>query len=831
MVRLSDRMVNEHASTRTMAHDLIGRDSERGDILRALLDSETRLVSLIGVGGVGKTHLALAVMQEFGERFPGGCAFVPLAAVTDAPTMIRDIAASMGVESVNESPLAAMARDVGDARILLVLDNLEHLDAGPQVEALLEALPGARILTTSRAPLRISAERVLVVNPLQIPDAALPVAELANNPAVALFAARSQSLTGPHIPRDAELMAIADICRRVDGIPLAIELAAGLSRVLTPGEIKEHLDRRLDRLKDNRFSTEPRHATMRATIAWSYERLPAEEQALFRRLSVFADGFTLDMVKRMVVGRRAGEPYPYADGFGVPFGHGRYLGRDLPMEAVDGPSLRRLGLAPLAMDPIDGLAALVDHSLVQRRVTPSGDSRYSMYETIREFGLERLAQEGEEHDVRHLHAAIMLAIFEAGIEGLYYADRTVFERNRLAVAIPNFREAMRWLDRQGAAGAEIGQRLAGCSWIFWQQSGRISEGRHWMELALRHKNPGWAYAAYLPALGFLCWIQGDDDAAEQILHEALLRTGEAGLISSEASTYLYLACVAWRKGPLAQNDMLLNLQRSFDLYQSIDEPLGIGVCTQLFGVIAQIGGDPGKALELQREALDQYTRCGYGWGQAAANLYIGGLLIQTRAPSPDLIREGIQRVRASFSQFAEMGDAWGAGGAAGVLGASALQAGIVESAGILLGAAVQLLKSGRSFLPPVNDAVLAEAIEGLRASVGQDACDALLRTGAARTAPDLAALVVAVTDGILAQQNGDAPAEGVERHVRLTRNQAEIVRLLGEGLKPTQIAKQLDRHESSVYETIGRIQERLGVGKWEQIVPAAQSLGLLNQKQ
>jgi non-specific serine/threonine protein kinase len=799
-----------------VAGDLFGREQVRREIVAALADSAARIVTLTGVGGVGKTRLAQAVLADVRDRFPGGAHFIPLAAVTDATAVLAEVGRAVGLEPDADSPIAEIAWIAGDSPTLFVLDNLEHLDARSQVEALLAAVPRATVLATSRVPLRIADERVTPIEPFSIPDASNGT----RNPAVELFVTRARSLTAGRPFGEPEVAAIAEICRRVDGIPLAIELAAGWSRVLNPVELSRHLDHRLDRLKDNRFSADPRHATMRATIAWSYERLKDAERALFRRLSVFAGGFPLDMAMRMAAGRTANAPYPYADGFDVPFGHGRYLGRDLTQEPADGPSLRHIGLTLLGIDPVDGLSTLIDHSLIQRQETGDGETRNAMFETIREYGLERLAESGEEEAVRHQLAAIMLAIFEAGAEGLYHADRMVFPPGRLDAAIPNFREAMRWLGEQGMAGAELGQRLAGVSWIFWQQSGRVAEGRQWLEVAFRHPHPGWAYGAYLPALGFLAWIQGDDEAAERVLHEALLRSGETGLTASEASAYLYLALVAWRKGPSAQNEMLLHLGHSIDLYRSIDDPLGQGVCTQLFGVIAQASGNSGEALALQRDALGHYERCGYVWGKAAANLYIGGLLAQGHGVGDGGLGTGIDHLRTSFAQFSGMGDSWGTGAVLTVLGSIALQGGQIEPAGMMLGAAAELLRTGRSFLPPVNDALLGDSIAALRGAAGSEVADQLLTAGSMKSGPELGGLVTAFSDAILAPARTPGP-------VRLTRNQLALVRLLDQGLKPSQIAQRLNRHESSVYETLGRIQERLRVGKWDQITAAARTHGLL----
>ena len=368
-----------------------------------------RLVTLTGPGGTGKTRLALEIGAEALDRYPDGVFFVDLSPLTDPALVVPTIAATLGVREVVGQPLLeTLSGFLTDKRLLLLLDNCERvLAAAPDVAALLAASPTVSILATSRAALHIRGEREFPLLPLPLPaaDRLPPLEELAQVPAVALFvelAAASQ----PDFALTADnAAAVAAICRRLDGLPLAIELAAARMKVLPPAALLARLEQRLPLLTGGGRDLPARQRTMRDAIAWSYDLLAPEEQALFRRLAVFAGGFTLDAA-----------------------------------EAVAAPGA--------ALPVLDGVVALVEQSLLRQMPGLDDEPRYQMLETVREFGLERLAAAGEADEVRQRHARHFLMLAERRVHGMQlFMD--LESLTRVAPEQDNVRLALAWFDDHG----------------------------------------------------------------------------------------------------------------------------------------------------------------------------------------------------------------------------------------------------------------------------------------------------------------------------------------------------------------------------------------------
>ena len=384
------------------ASPLVGRVDDVAAVV-ALVREGARLVTLTGPGGTGKTRLALAVAWELEAEFADGAAFVELAPVADATLLLPTIAAVLGV---NELSGQSVERLLGAKRMLLVLDNLEHLlAAAPDVAAVLDAGPGIVVLTTSRAPLRLTAERVLPVSPLPQDDA------------VALFVQRAQAAAAPEI---------AELCGKLDGLPLAIELAAARASVLSPAAILARLENRLSLLTSSMRDVPDRQRTLRAAIEWSCDLLDEDARRLFARLSVFAGGFTLEAAEALC--------------------------RD---------------------EVIDALAALVDHSLLHR-----DGERFRMLETIREYARELLAQSGEEDELRDRHAAYFVELAERAYAGRLEAETRWADA--LEADLDNLRSALDRLERDEARYLQLAGALG---WFFHLHS-RLTEGAERLERAL-----------------------------------------------------------------------------------------------------------------------------------------------------------------------------------------------------------------------------------------------------------------------------------------------------------------------------------------------------------
>jgi predicted ATPase/DNA-binding SARP family transcriptional activator len=516
---------------------LVGRRLEVAAVCALLRRDDVRLVTLTGPGGAGKTRLGLAAAEELGSELRDGAVFVGLAAVRDPELLGSAVVDALGASDTGEGVEDVLAAQLRDRSMLLVLDNLEQLV--PEVELiarLLAAAPRLLVLATSRTPLRLAGEHEYPVPPLAPPEAAAGMSfeQLAANDAVRLFAARARAVDPDFRLDEDNAAAVADVCARLDGLPLAIELAAARSKLLPPAAMGARLDRALDLLVGGAQDLPGRQQTLRATLEWSHELLDEEERALFRRLAVFAGGWTLDAA-----------------------------------EAVCGAR---------GLDVFETLASLVDKSLVRPLRRPTGEPRFAMLETIREYAAELLEASGEAESLRRRHCEQLLARVEEAAAA-WHAGADPHESLFLILdqEHANLLAALTWAATAGELELEV--RLATAARWWWVVQGHLSEGHRFFD-GLFERTVG-----------------GPKELRAQALVQGTIfpfRQGDLGLTA----------------------DLL---QESLDLYRELEDEEGIARSTAELGGVAIAEGDLGRAAELYAAVVPLFRKQGHV-GRMAASL-------------------------------------------------------------------------------------------------------------------------------------------------------------------------------------------------------------------
>jgi predicted ATPase/transcriptional regulator with XRE-family HTH domain len=542
---------------------LIGREREVQAVRQLLLAGDVGQVTLTGPGGVGKTRLALQVATELRDRFRDGVYVVELAPLTDPSLVAPTIIQVVGAPSPGGRPaLDALKEHLRDRALLLVLDNFEHLlDAAPIVSALLEASPGLSVLVTSRAPLQVRGEHEYEVTPLGLPDLRRPPSldALPEYGAVALFVERARAIRGDFALTGENAAAVVEICTRLDGLPLAIELVVPRVRVLSTETLAARLERRLPLLTGGTRDAPARQQTLRDTIAWSYDLLNEAERRLFQRLAVFAGGCSLEGAEAVC--------------------------------GVDG---------DLDLDVLGGLESLVSKSLARRDGNGDGELRFTLLETIREYALERLAASGEERSIRQRHADWCLRI--ARRTDLDLGEAHVGWLDRVASEHDNLRVALAWsIADEIARKARLPLLLATSLWSFWYQRGHSSEGRRWLVEALaadrlpRHAGSGRPSPADGPASATDLADDGDEP----------LEIGAAPFVWSARSLRVAalngLAILASHQQDLAESDRYA--QGALELGQRTDDALGRMHAYNQLGDNARFRGDFTQSAVYLEEAL------------------------------------------------------------------------------------------------------------------------------------------------------------------------------------------------------------------------------------
>ncbi|HEY0141141.1 MAG TPA: protein kinase [Thermoanaerobaculia bacterium] len=558
---------------------IVGRDVELEDVLTLLRREDVRMVTLTGPGGTGKTRLSLSAGAELLREFDDGVWWVSLAAARDSETILGSIAAALDIREGGQALFDAVRHCLREKKLLLILDNFEQiLDAAPVIGELLAASPRVKGLVTSRSPLRLNGEHEYAVPPLMTPPLDLPLAPeaLASYASVALFLERAGAVKSDFALTADNARAIAEICVKLDGLPLAIELAAARIKLLPPTAMLSRVENRLKLLAGGNRDLPPRQQTMRAAISWGYNLLDDGDKRLFTTLSVFRGGFSID-----------------------------------DAEAVAGD----------AHDVLDGLSSLVDKAFLRRDPISRDDApRFTMLETIREYGLECLSEESRLTEARRAHALHMASV----------AEQYELDPDRLHADDDNFRAALE--SAIAAKDTELALRLGAALWWFWYLRGQYAEGRRWLDavLALPRGEGVAVRAKAMTGAGAMAFLQCDYDRATELLDQSISLARTHGDPMSLAQSLQFRGSIARERGEYEHAIDLHLLSRT--LWMELEDRANVGRSLNYVAFASWLNRDFDRTIELCHSTLqlfrDRGDTEGVAWSLlnlAAAALYSGQL--------------------------------------------------------------------------------------------------------------------------------------------------------------------------------------------------------------
>ena len=574
---------------------LIGRETELAKLTDLLVTQSRRLITLTGIGGTGKTRLAYELCRRLEDKFSDGYSFVRLSELRE-PTLVPNVVAQqMRIQEIIGQPICQTLEDhLRTKNQLLVLDNFEQvIDAAPFVSELLVSCPKLSIVVTSRERLRLQSETECTVPPLPIPndEAGLEVADLATFGSVQLFVERARHVDPGFEITSQNAPEVGRICSMLDGLPLAIELAAARTRVFSTATILENLQARLAFLTGGAIDLPERQQTMRAAVDWSYDLLNDEEKRLFRRLSVFGCRFTTGAAEAVAYG------------------------------SIDG-TVKDRGTATGKIEFLDTFASLTDKSLLIRRRRPDGETSYGLLEIVREYAESVLDDEDDADTIRRRHALFYLDVAEKAEPHLQSIDSARWIR-QLDEEYDNIRLALFWSIKNDPA---IAARLVAAIRQFWLTRGRLTEGLNWASEVLRvaHDIPPETLWKVLTVCGNMSQFQGDVPSARDFYTKALAAARETGNKKYVAQSLRGVAATAYIQYDLSEANKLI--QEAIDISRSIGDDFGLAAALARLGDISSIQGNTSAAREYTAESLAIFRRLGYLEG-ISAKLYNLGAIV------------------------------------------------------------------------------------------------------------------------------------------------------------------------------------------------------------
>ncbi len=741
---------------------IIGRSREVDAISALIRRDDVRLVTLTGPGGIGKTRLAIAVAEAIASDFLDGVVFVSLAAIRDPSLLLPTIVQELGVrERAGFSAREGLIAAIGESRRLLVLDNMEQLrTAAPEISWLLASCPNLEVMITSRGRLQLRGEHEYAVpSLLPVPSPHEETSTTDRNPAAELFLQRATEVQPDLAMTEGNRQAIAEICRRLDGLPLAIELAAARSRVLPPSALLSRLDRRLPLLTGGARDLPDRQRTMRDAIAWSYDLLTPDEQLLFRCLCVFSGGFTLLEAEAL-----------------------------LPDQEL-----------------LDGLEQLVNNGLLLQPGV-EGEPRFQLLETLREFGLEQLDLHGLTQTLRDRHADFFTEFAEAALTRLRGAERTSW-LERLEVAHDNLRAALTWLTEIGGTTRAV--RLAGSLWQFWWWRSHLGEGRNRLEAAIALPGTdacGAWYARALTGIGALAETQGAYEDAESY-HERAVAAWEAlddtrGL----ATSLLFRWLVAFNADD--QTRMAALSAESIRLFRELGDPWGIAMSQMEQGVMAMRIRDHAGAERVLSEGIAGFGAIGDAWGVAICQ----GVAGNVATDRGDFVTAA-DELRASLTTLLLLDDLWGV---ATIMPASARMAaeqGAFEQSVKISGAIMRMHRTmGAPLKVPFRERY-ERNLEAAKGLLGEQKFNRALAAGEAMTPAEAVKFAIEP----IATAPPASPVGIDSLAIPLSPREREVLRLYP-GRTGKQIGQALFISESTVRTHVENIFNKLGVRNQKELV-------------